>query len=159
MNNPSSLPDPSPTKLKEDQIIRLALNIVKKRLVNKGSLTSPRDVELFLSLKLGQETQEIFYCIYLDNKNQIIEFEELFKGTIDQVSVYPRIVVKRCLEVNASALILAHNHPSSVCEPSSADQSITQRLKEALALIDVRVLDHLIIGGTNCVSLAERGYL
>ncbi len=95
----------------EDHLIQTALEIIKRRVFNQDALTSPREVEAFLSLKLGQESQEIFCCIYLDNKNQVIAFEELFKGTVDQVSVYPRIVVKRCLEVNASALILAHYVP------------------------------------------------
>ena len=159
MESPSSPLTTHKSRQEEDQIIQTALGIIKKRVFNHDTLTSPREVEAFLSLKLGQESQEIFCCIYLDNKNQVIDFEELFKGTIDQVSVYPRIVVKRCLEVNASALILAHNHPSAVCEPSSADQAITQRLKDALALIDVRILDHIIVGGSTCMSFAERGYL
>ncbi len=111
MNNLPSLKDTLQSVDSEDHIIQTALEIIKRRVFNQDALTSPREVEAFLSLKLGQESQEIFCCIYLDNKNQVIVFEELFKGTVDQVSVYPRIVVKRCLEVNASALILAHYVP------------------------------------------------
>ena len=145
--------------ISEQALIEQALGILERRIKNTDSLTSPKEVESFLSLKLGLKTEEIFCCMYLDNKNKVIAFEELFKGTVDQVSVFPRIVVKRCLEVNASALIFSHNHPSGANEPSSADLSITRRLKESLALIDVRVLDHLIVGGPNCISLAERGEL
>lgn len=100
---------------------------------------------------------EVFACLYLDNQHRVVRFEELFSGTIDGAAVYPREVVKRCLHNNAAAVIFAHNHPSGVAEPSHADVAITLRLKSALSTIDVRVLDHIIIGSKDVVSLAERG--
>jgi DNA repair protein RadC len=102
---------------------------------------------------------EVFACLFLDNKNRVIQYEELFYGTIDSSAVHPRQVVKRALYHNAAAAIVAHNHPSGVAEPSRADELITLRLKEALALIDVRLLDHIVIGDGQTVSLAERGLL
>jgi DNA repair protein RadC len=101
----------------------------------------------------------LFCCIYLDNRHRIISFEELFRGTIDGTSVYPREVVKEALSVNAAAVILAHNHPSGVAEPSQADERITRRLKAALELVDIRLLDHLVIGDGIATSLASRGML
>ena len=102
---------------------------------------------------------EVFSCLFLDNRHRVIEFEELFRGTIDGASVHPREVVQRALYHNAAALILAHNHPSGVAEPSSADRRITQRLKEALALVEIRVLDHFIVGEGQPVSMAELGLM
>ena len=102
---------------------------------------------------------EVFACLFLDNKHRVIQYEELFQGTIDSSAVHPRQVVKRALHHNAAALIIAHNHPSGVAEPSRADEAITLRLKEALALIDVRLLDHDVVGDGQTVSLAERGVL
>ena len=102
---------------------------------------------------------EVFACLFLDNRHRVIEYEELFRGTIDGASVHPREVVRRALEHNAAALILAHNHPSGVAEPSDADRSITRRLSEALALVDVRILDHFIVGEGEPLSLAERGLM
>jgi DNA repair protein RadC len=101
----------------------------------------------------------VFACLFLDNRHRVIAFEELFRGTIDGASVHPREVVKHALHHNAAALILAHNHPSGVAEPSRADVQITRRLVAALGLVDIRVLDHLVIGDTEAVSLAERGQL
>jgi DNA repair protein RadC len=102
---------------------------------------------------------EVFCCLYLDNRNRVIACEELFRGTIDGASVHPRAVVKRALIHNAAAIILAHNHPSGVAEPSQADELITRRLKQALALVDIRVLDHLIVADAVVESMAERGLL
>ena len=110
-------------------------------------------------MRLRDLQHEVFCCVYLDNRNRVIAFEELFRGTIDGASVHPREVVKEALSRNAAAVILAHNHPSGVAEPSVADQMVTQRLKEALALIEVRLLDHLVIGDGVCESFAERGLL
>jgi DNA repair protein RadC len=127
--------------------------------VTRGDvLSSPEDTRAFLVLQLRDNPSEIFAALFLDNRHRVIAFEELFHGTIDGASVHPREVVKRSLYHNAAALILAHNHPSGMAEPSQADQRITQRLKEALALIDVRILDHIVIGD-KLVSFAERGLL
>ena len=102
---------------------------------------------------------EVFACLYLDNRHRVLHFEELFRGTIDGASVHPREVVKAALHRNAAAVILAHNHPSGVAEPSAADRQITERLKSALQLVEIRVLDHLVVGDQDCVSFAERGWL
>lgn len=123
------------------------------------ALTSPDHTRRFLSARLRDRHQEVFACLFLDNRHRVIEFEELFHGTIDGASVHPREVVRRCLAHNAAAVILAHNHPSGVAEPSRADEQITRRLKEALALVDVRLLDHMVIGDGEIVSLAERGVI
>ena len=123
------------------------------------TLSSPQDTRHYLSARLRGYRQEVFACLFLDNRHRVLAFDELFFGTVDGASVYPREVVRRCLEHNAAAVILAHNHPSGVAEPSRADEQITQRLKEALSLIDVRVLDHMIVGDGEITSLAERGLL
>jgi DNA repair protein RadC len=122
-------------------------------------IRSPADTEAFLMARLRDLPHELFCCIYLDNRHRIIAFEELFRGTIDGTSVYPREVVKQALSVNAAAVILAHNHPSGVAEPSQADERITRRLKAALELVDIRLLDHLVIGDGASTSLASRGML
>ena len=121
------------------------------------ALQSPRAVRDFLISVLRDRDHEVFCCLFLDNRNRLLSFEELFRGTIDGASVYPREVVKRALDRRAAALIFAHNHPSGIAEPSQADEFITRRLKDALALVDIRVIDHLIVGDGACVSLAERG--
>ncbi len=123
------------------------------------ALSSPGKVRRYLSLQLSGVQHEIFAALFLDNRHRVIVFEELFNGTIDGAAVYPREVMKRCLAANAAAVIFAHNHPSGVAEPSDADISITRKLSDALALIDVRVLDHLIIGQGVQTSLAERGLM
>ncbi len=123
------------------------------------AIRSPADTEAFLTARLRDLPHELFCCLYLDNRHRIIHFEELFRGTIDGTSVYPREVVKQCLSVNAAAIILAHNHPSGVAEPSQADERITRRIKAALDLVDIRLLDHLIIGDGASTSLASRGIL
>jgi DNA repair protein RadC len=112
-----------------------------------------------LRSRLRDYPYEVFAVLFLDNRHRVIAFEELFRGTIDGASVHPREVVRRALALNAAAVILSHNHPSGVAEPSEADQRITTRLREALSLVDVRVLDHLVIGDGGCCSLAERGLL
>ena len=121
--------------------------------------TSPEDTKNYLRLKLGSREREVFAVMYLSNRNQLISYEELFLGTIDGSSVYVREIVKLGLALNAAAIICAHNHPSGVCEPSHADEMITKRIKDACALMEIRVLDHLIVSGTDAVSLAERGLL
>lgn len=122
-------------------------------------IASPSDTENFLQAKIAHLGHELFCCLYLDNRHRVLHFDELFRGTIDGSSVYPREVVKEALTVNAAAVILAHNHPSGVAEPSQADERITQRLKCALDLVDIRLLDHLIIGSGTVTSLASRGVL
>jgi DNA repair protein RadC len=121
------------------------------------SLASPRATRDFLSAQLRDLEHEVFCCLYLDKRHRLIEFEKLFRGTIDGASVHPREIVKLALKRNSAAVIIAHNHPSGIAEPSQADELITQRVKEALALVDIRLLDHIIIGDGASVSLAERG--
>lgn len=123
------------------------------------AIKSPADTLDYLRLQLGQLPHEVFVLILLDNRHRVLAFRELFRGTIDGTSVYPREVVKEVLAHNAAAVILAHNHPSGVAEPSQADERITRRLKAALELIDVRILDHLIIAGDQHASLASCGHL
>jgi DNA repair protein RadC len=122
-------------------------------------LDSPSSTRRFLITRLRDSPHELFCCLHLDNRHRLIAFDELFRGTIDGASVHPREVVKQALTRNAAAVIFAHNHPSGVAEPSQADELITQRLREALQLIDIRVLDHLIVADNRCVSFAERGLL
>ena len=123
------------------------------------TIRSPSDTESFLKARMQHLDHELFCCLYLDNRHRVLRFDELFRGTIDGTSVYPREVVKEALGVNAAAIILAHNHPSGVAEPSQADERITKRLKSALELVDIRLLDHFIIGDGAATSLASRGLL
>jgi len=122
-------------------------------------LTSPEATRAYLSSQLRNYPYEVFACLFLDNQHHILEFEELFRGTIDGASVYPREVVKKALDHNAAAVIFAHNHPSGISEPSQADKQITDKLKQALGLLDIRVLDHFIIGDGRPYSFAEHGLL
>jgi DNA repair protein RadC len=123
------------------------------------TIRSPADTEAFLKAHMRDLHHELFCCLFLDNRHRVLAFDELFRGTIDGTSVYPREVVKEALAINAAAVILAHNHPSGVAEPSQADERITRRLKSALDLVDIRLLDHLIIGHGRATSLASRGLL
>jgi DNA repair protein RadC len=123
------------------------------------ALDSPTTTQGFLRARLRDSPHELFCCLHLDNRHRLIAFDELFRGTIDGASVHPREVVKQALARNAAAVILAHNHPSGVAEASQADRLITQRLREALQLVDIRVLDHLIVADNTCLSFAERGLL
>ena len=123
------------------------------------TLTSPETTRAYLCAQLGGYTHEVFACLFLDNQHRIIELEELFRGTIDGASVYPREVAKRALHHNAAAVIFAHNHPSGIGEPSQADKRITEKLKQALGLLDIRVLDHFIIGDGQPYSFAEHGLI
>lgn len=129
------------------------------RLKRGSVLNNPDDTRRYLHARLGHYPHEVFACLFLDNRHALIECEELFRGTLDSATVHPREVVKAALAHNAAAVILAHNHPSGVAEPSQSDQSITRRLKEALALVDIRLLDHLVVGAGEAVSLAERGLI
>ncbi|WP_295900067.1 DNA repair protein RadC [uncultured Vibrio sp.] len=123
------------------------------------SLSSPQQTKLYLSSVLRDRQREAFHVLFLDNQNRVIKDEVLFEGTIDAASVYPREVVKRSLELNAAALILAHNHPSGVAEPSQSDRRITRKLIDALSLVDIRILDHFVVGDGEVVSFAERGWI
>ena len=138
--------------------LELAKRFHAERLQRADVLTDPDAVRLYLTARLRDLLHETFACIFLDNRHRVIKYEELFFGTIDGASVHPREIVRRALHHNTAAVILAHNHPSGVAEPSQADERITQKLKDALHLIDVRVLDHFVIG-ENIVSFAERGLL
>ncbi|MEZ5514715.1 MAG: DNA repair protein RadC [Steroidobacteraceae bacterium] len=144
-------------------LLQASLEIARRHyragLAQEPGLNSPTLTREFLVAQLRDRPYELFCCLYLDNRNRLIRFEELFRGTIDGASVHPREVVRQSIRHNAAAVILAHNHPSGVAEPSQADELITRRLREALALIDIRLLDHLIVGDTTCVSFAERGLL
>jgi len=137
----------------------LARRYFEESLPSGESIRSPRDTESFLKARMQHLDHELFCCLYLDNRHRVLRFDELFRGTIDGTSVYPREVVKEALAVNAAAVILAHNHPSGVAEPSQADERITKRLKSALDLVDIRLLDHLIVGEGAATSLASRGLL
>ena len=143
----------------DDSIIAAALQILEQRARYGDPLTSPASVRQFLQLRFTGLEREVFTCVFLDAQNRVIETEDMFAGTLTQTSVYPREVVKAALRHNAAAVILAHNHPSGVPEPSHADQAITTCLKSALALVDVKVLDHFVIAGTRSTSFAERGML
>ncbi len=122
-------------------------------------LDSPEATRKYLRLKLGHLPHEVFACLFLDNQHQIIRFEEIFRGTIDGANVYPRDIVKRSLELDAKAVIFAHNHPSGIAEPSQADRALTERLQRALGLVEIRVLDHFIVGDGQPASFAELGLL
>ena len=137
----------------------LAARAIAEDLQARDCLTSPGTVRDLLKHRLGGLPHEVFVCIQLDAQHRVIAIEELFRGTLTQTSVYPREVVKASLRANAAAVIFAHNHPSGVAQPSQADEHLTRNLKEALALVDVKVLDHFIIAGTSALSFAERGLL
>jgi DNA repair protein RadC len=143
----------------QDQAIRRALRILERRMRTGEALSSPAAVRDFLRLKLARLEHEVFFAIFLDAQNRVIAAEEMFRGTLTQTSVYPREVVKTALRHNAAGVIFAHNHPSGMCEPSHADETLTSALKQALALVDVRVLDHFVVAGAGVLSFAERGLL
>ncbi len=140
-------------------VIEMARRHLAETLHKVDVLSSPAAVKQFLRAQLRHKPHEVFAALLLDNQNRLIAYDELFTGTIDGASVYPREVVKKVLAHNAAAVIFAHNHPSGIAEPSRADHAITKRLNEALALIDVRVLDHIIVGDGQEVSFAEQGWL
>ena len=139
-----------------DRAARILAREMKER---PHSMTSPQLVRNFLRFRLEHVEHEVFCALFLDNQNRLIEFSELFRGTLDSASVYPREVVKEALRHNAGAVIFAHNHPSGIAEPSDADRRITRRLDEALRLFDIRVVDHLVVGSPEIVSFAEKGWI
>jgi DNA repair protein RadC len=140
-------------------VLEMSRRALREELQRGDSLNSPRVVRDYLQLLLAGRQQEVFLVLFLDTQHRVIAFEELFQGTLNQTSVYPREVVRRALTHNAAAVILAHNHPSGVAEPSQADQLLTNALKQALALVDVRVLDHFVVAAGQTLSFAERGLL
>ncbi len=149
-----------PAKLAELQaVLELARRALTAELAQRPVFDSPTTVREYLKLQLADLAHEVFAVLFLDAQHRLIAYEPLFRGTLTQTSVYPREVLKRALALNAAAVLLAHNHPSGVAEPSRADEFLTQSLKTALAMIDVRVLDHLVVGRGQIVSFAERGLL
>jgi DNA repair protein RadC len=146
-------------EVEKQSVIALAMKVLAIKHRAGRSLTKPDETRSFLRLRLADCRNEVFGCLFLDNRNRIIAVRELFQGTIDGASVYPRVVVQRALELNAAAIVFFHNHPSGVAEPSNADEAITRRLKAALALVDIRVLDHFVVAAGESVSFAERGLL
>ena len=141
------------------QIIQRALDLLAARLHVGEVLSSPAVVHDYLRLHLGARKHEVFVVILLDSQNRVLDILDLFRGTLTQTSVYPREVVKLALAANAGGVILAHNHPSGLAEPSRADELLTQSLKQALALVDVKVLDHIVVGAASSISFAERGLI
>jgi DNA repair protein RadC len=137
--------------------VEIARRSLEAPLREKAALTSPGAVRDYLRLALGRREHEVFVCIWLDAQHRVIEMDEPFRGTLTQTSVYPREIVKAALARNAAAVIFAHNHPSGAAQPSQADELLTRNLKEALALVDVKVLDHFIVAGAQAISFAERG--
>ncbi len=139
--------------------LEMGRRYLAERLVRGEPLSSTADTRQFLQAQLRDRQNEVFCVLFLDNRHRVLVFEELFQGTLNGTAVYPREVVKQALKYNAAAVILAHNHPSGVAEPSRADEQLTSRLKEALALVDIRLLDHLVVGDGEMVSFSERGLL
>jgi DNA repair protein RadC len=142
-----------------EETLLAARQAIAKRFRRGAALNSPRLVQEYLRITFATLDHEVFCVLLLDTHHRLLSFQQMFRGTLDSAAVFPREVVKEVLKYNAAAVIFAHNHPSGLAEPSVADESITRRLKEALALIDVRVLDHLVVAGTSFVSMAERGWI
>ncbi len=140
-------------------VLEIGRRYLEAHLERTDALTSPQHTRRYLTTRLRHYPHEVFAALFLDNRHRVITYEELFRGTIDGASVHPREVVKQALAHNAAALILAHNHPSGVAEPSAADRSLTRRLSEALSLVSIRVLDHIIIGDGEAYSFAEHGLM
>lgn len=138
-------------------VIELTRRHLYESVKRSTPLQNPGDTQRYLQCVLRDKPNEVFACLFLDSRHRVIAFEELFQGTIDGATVYPRVVAERALQLGAAALIVAHNHPSGVCEPSMADQAITRRLKDALDLLDIRLLDHFVVGDGQPVSMAARG--
>jgi DNA repair protein RadC len=146
--------------ISEGEVLAKALEIIENRLRKPGeAMSSPQSVKDYLTIKLAELEHEVFFTLWLDGQHRVIQFGSMFRGTLSQTSVYPREVVKEALRLNAGAVIFAHNHPSGMPEPSRADEMLTKTLQEALALVEVKVLDHIIVGGATTVSFAERGLI
>ena len=142
-----------------DEVLSQAWGVLADRVKPGVTLSSPQAVKDYLRLEIGLLEHEVFCVVFLDAQHRVIELRQMFRGTVTQTSVYPREVVKEALQLNSSAVILAHNHPSGAAEPSRADEHLTQTLKSALLMFDVRVLDHLIVTSTAVLSMAERGLI
>ena len=140
-------------------VVEMTRRALSEQMTERDAMSSPRAVRDFLVLTLGGRASEVFLGLFLDAQNRLLASEELFRGTLTQTSVYPREVVKAALRHNAAAMIFAHNHPSGVAEPSRADELLTQTLKQALSLVDIKTLDHFIVAGSRAISFAERGLL
>lgn len=140
-------------------VLEMAKRHLAEQLTREHVFTSVENVRLFLTAQLRHKPHEVFAALFLDNQHRLLNYQELFHGTIDGASVYPREVVKKVLQINAAAVIFAHNHPSGVAEPSQADRHITIQLRDALSLVDVRVLDHFVVGDGEITSFAERGWI
>jgi DNA repair protein RadC len=140
-------------------VLEMSRRALRETLDRGPALSSPQAVRDYLRLRLQGRAHEVFIAVFLDAQNRVLEVEELFRGTLTQTSVFPREIVKRALHFNAAAIIFAHNHPSGVAEPSRADEALTRTLKHTLALVDVKVLDHFVVGGDSAMSFAERGLL
>jgi DNA repair protein RadC len=140
-------------------VMEVAKRCLRQDLQSGGALTSPGAVRDYLRLAIAEREHEVFVCLWLDAQHRVTSCEELFRGTLTQTSVYPREIVKAALRANAAAVIFAHNHPSGVAQPSQADELLTRNLKEALALVEIKVLDHFIVAGSQALSFAERGLL
>lgn len=146
--------------LTDDDILRAASAVIEQQWAVRGAtMSNPSSCADYLKLRLGAYPHEVFAAMFLDNRHRVLAYEELFRGTIDACSVHPREVLRRCLHHNAAAIVIAHNHPSGNSEPSSADRAITRCLNDALAYIDVRLLDHFVVGSGTPTSLAKRGWL
>ena len=143
----------------EGQIVEAARQLVDKRMQRGTSFRDPNVARTYFRDKLAGMEREVFAAVFLDSRHQLIEFTELFHGTIDGAEVHPREVVRQAIRCNAAAAIVAHNHPSGSVEPSAADRVVTARLKQALCLVDVRLLDHIIVGGSQTLAMAERGWV
>ena len=149
----------STVPVNDEEVIHTALKILAQRVAKGSLMSSPSAVKNYLRLRFGDLQHEVFCALFLDKRHRLIACDELFRGTIDGASVHPREIVKTALRYNAAAVVLAHNHPSNCGEPSHADELITQRLKAALELVEIRVLDHLIVCVGEAVSFAERGLM
>ncbi|MBB3189200.1 RadC family protein [Halomonas cerina] len=143
----------------ESELLQIAQRLARRRLARGRKLTQPALAFEYLQMLMQEYEHEVFSAVFLDSQHRVIRFEELFRGTIDSASVYPREVVKHALAHNAAAVIFVHNHPSGDPEPSDADRRITERLKEALGLMEIRVIDHIVVGSEGCTSFAELGYI
>ncbi|HIC2037005.1 TPA: RadC family protein [Enterobacter soli] len=140
-------------------IIHQARELLTQRLYRNESLNSPCETESYLALQLGDREQEVFAVVFLDSQNHVIQYREMFHGTIASTTVYPREIARLALSLNAAAVICSHNHPSGHPEPSEADRAITERIQQTMELVDVHVLDHIVVGGGQTVSFAKRGWL
>ena len=145
--------------VEKQSLITLAMKVLAIKHRAGRALSKPEETRNYLRLRLADYRNEVFGCLFLDNRHRIIAVRELFQGTIDGASVHPRVVVQQAMEVNAAAMVFFHNHPSGVAEPSRADEMLTRRLSDALALVDVRVLDHFVVSAGESVSFAERGLI